>query len=469
MAAEPRFATKHRRNRRSYGAEVAKVAEQLGTPLMPWQQRVADVGLEFRAAGPPWYPTSVVTVPRQQGKTVLVAAIATWRAMKWPDQYILFIAQTRTKAADRLSDVALKLTRAGVDGVKVYRGIGNEHIMFSNGSRITIESPNMHAAHGDSIDMAVLDEVWTLGEHVLEGVVPAMSARPNSQMWAISTMGDEDSDTLNRLVAQGREAVTDPRASICFHEWAADVEAGDDVFNPEHWQRWMPALGLTTSTEKLLPNLELLSPGAFQRAYGNVLSSSDQSVFPSEWWAETADPYLIPPPGGLVVSFDVNYDPAGAAIAAAFPTDAGWHVDVVEYQGGQSVLWLVKTLRDLIANRRPLAVASAGGGPARAVMPEIEGLCKDRLIPFRTLSVQDLGAAAGYFADGLRQRTLSHGISPMLDIAVAGARAKETGDLWRFDRKAMRVDASPLIAASVALFAAQEVRAVERKPALFFA
>ena len=102
-------------------------------------------------------------------------------------------------------------------------------------------------------------------------------------------------------------------------------------------------------------------------------------------------------------------------------------------------------------------------------MPRIEALCKDRLVPFRTLSVQDMGAAAGLFSDGLRNRTLSHGVSASLDVAVSHARSKEASELWRFDRKAMRVDASPLVAASVALFAAQEAKAQERKPALFFA
>ena len=100
--------------------------------------------------------------------------------------------------------------------------------------------------------------------------------------------------------------------------------------------------------------------------------------------------------------------------------------------------------------------ATAGGGPARATVPEGKALCEQRTLPFRVLTAQDMGAAAGLFYDQLRTGGLSHGVSESLSAAVAGARSKESGDLWRFDRKGMRADASPLVAASLALFGAQE-------------
>jgi hypothetical protein len=164
----------------------------------------------------------------------------------------------------------------------------------------------------------------------------------------------------------------------------------------------------------------------------------------------------VQPEGGVVLAFDVNAVPAGASIAAAFPAGDGWHVEVVRSRYDESVLWIVKEIKELILKHRPLAVVSAGGGPARAIMPEVKALCEQRLITFRQLTVQDMGAAAGLFYDALRTRALSHGESESLDEAVQGARAKEVGDLWRFDRKGMRADASPIVAASLALFGAQE-------------
>jgi phage terminase large subunit-like protein len=56
------------------GGYLAKVSAQLGVPLMPWQQLVADVGWELAEDGRPAYREVVLTIPRQNGKTTLVMA-----------------------------------------------------------------------------------------------------------------------------------------------------------------------------------------------------------------------------------------------------------------------------------------------------------------------------------------------------------------------------------------------------------
>ena len=54
----------------------------LGTPLMPWQQRVADTALEVDpGTGRLAYREVTLTVPRQSGKTTLILALAVHRAL----------------------------------------------------------------------------------------------------------------------------------------------------------------------------------------------------------------------------------------------------------------------------------------------------------------------------------------------------------------------------------------------------
>jgi hypothetical protein len=43
----PLFATPRDPARETLGGAVAEIAEQLGTPFMPWQRQVADVALEL--------------------------------------------------------------------------------------------------------------------------------------------------------------------------------------------------------------------------------------------------------------------------------------------------------------------------------------------------------------------------------------------------------------------------------------
>ena len=78
----PRFATR-RRDRPSFGWRLAKVAEMLGQPFMPWQRLVADVGCELAPDGGPAYREVVVTVPRQSGKTSLFLSWQLDRCLNW--------------------------------------------------------------------------------------------------------------------------------------------------------------------------------------------------------------------------------------------------------------------------------------------------------------------------------------------------------------------------------------------------
>ena len=81
LACKPRIATE-RTDRPTKGGEVAKVAEMLGTPLMPHQQLVVDVALEENEDGTPAYQEVVLTVPRQSGKSALVCALMVWNALR---------------------------------------------------------------------------------------------------------------------------------------------------------------------------------------------------------------------------------------------------------------------------------------------------------------------------------------------------------------------------------------------------
>ena len=58
------YATRRDPRLMSTGARVGVVARHLGTPLMPWQQHVADIAGERLDSGAWRYPVVVVTVPR---------------------------------------------------------------------------------------------------------------------------------------------------------------------------------------------------------------------------------------------------------------------------------------------------------------------------------------------------------------------------------------------------------------------
>ena len=79
---------------------MSAVATFLGWPLLPWQRQVADVASEYRPGGGWVYPTVIVTVPRQSGKTTLLGAVMCHRAMVIPDHMGWYTAQTGIMARE---------------------------------------------------------------------------------------------------------------------------------------------------------------------------------------------------------------------------------------------------------------------------------------------------------------------------------------------------------------------------------
>jgi hypothetical protein len=78
---------------------VAAVAEQLGTPLMPWQRQVADVAMELDpATGLLAYSEVDLTTPRQSGKTTLELGVLVHRCRSWARSRALYSAQSRIHA-----------------------------------------------------------------------------------------------------------------------------------------------------------------------------------------------------------------------------------------------------------------------------------------------------------------------------------------------------------------------------------
>ena len=452
----PRFGTRRQAKRYTFGDEVAEVAWLLGVELMPHQRHILDVGLEWRRRPETPYRSQILaSLPRQNGKTLLVGALAIWRAHKWPDQSIALVAQTRGAAAERLSSWATLLQRAGWD-VTNRRAIGSESLTFPNGSQIKVYAPADSALHGATNHMVLLDEMRFLGDEILAAAEPTMTTVPTSQLWVISTRGDESAETMNRMVDHGRDSVTDAKSPMAYFEWSADVDAGDDPFNPEHWERWMPAIDRTVDRKKLEAQLQApgMTSGKWLREYGNLLTATSEAWIDPGLWGDTLDRTAVPQ-RPLVLGFDVNLTPSGASLGVAHPHNNSWHIDLHSYEPGESVMWLVPRIRDAIQRLKPVAVVAAGGGPVRGIVAEVKALCESSGIQFRSATTGDLAAASGLMWDSLRTGDLTHGDAPALHDAAMKVQSRSSGDAQRFDRRS-RVDVSPLYATSLAYLVGRE-------------
>lgn len=458
IEAVPRFATTRNEDHDTWGYELIEWAKkELGIDLLEWQKDLVLVALEHVDGIPVHDVAAILSVPRQNGKSFLVRLIISWWASRWNRQKILYVAQTRLDARMQIMDLGEWLLERQFP-IKIYRGVPERLLFLDTGGEVSVASPSHTSVHGQSLDLAVVDESWaSLSPGILQGLVPARAARPNSMLMMLTTMGTEDSETWNLFRDRGR----DGEDGICYVEYSMDPDT-NDLYDEEQWSQWMPALDKTVSRASVRAGMSLLSPSEARRAYGNITTSTDFELFDMEAWHACQDPYLEPPVGDIALSLDANpHLPNGATIVATWQRadDDRWHTSVVEYQPGGSVLWLVDRMRELIPKFKPVAVTLGHSSATRAIAADVQSVCAEYVVPYRKLTSAEMNSAGVLWADSLRDGDITHHQADSLDIAMQFAVPKQSEDGWRLDRKGMRVDGSPLAAAIAGLFVAQEEKA----------
>jgi hypothetical protein len=413
---------------------------------MPWQQHVADVGLELDADGLPAYREVVVTIPRQNGKTTLVVSWVLDRALMWGSrQRAVYTAQTGKDARDKVLDDWVPL----IDGSplkaaigKVKRVNGSEGIMFKGGGQLDVLASSESSGHGRTLDLGVIDEAFDDVDHRREqAIIPAMSTKRSAQLLVVSTMGTDRSLYLNQKVDAGRAAVTSGATSgIAYFEWSAPEDA--DIDDPATWYGCMPALGRTIDESVIRHARQTMPEGEFRRAYLNQRTQSDERVIPAAVWDAVCGPDVMPD-GRVVFAVDSPPDRSAASIAVA---DADRKVELVEYERGTG--WAVPRCEEL-ARKWGTAIAVDPSGPAGAFGVEL----KQRGVRVIEVAGRDMANACGQFYDAVADQTVRIRTHDVLNAAVGAAMKRPTGDTWVWGRKNL-TDISPLVAVTLASYAA---------------
>ena len=443
----PRYATKRTKTRQTRGHEIAAIAQLLGTPLLPWQRMVADVGTEMvvdRKTGLiiPAYREICITIPRQSGKTTLTLAWQIHRALRWATpQRIAYTAQTGWDARRKLIDDQVPLierTPLAASIARVYRGAGAEAVIFKNGSRIETVANSLTAMHGKVVDLCIIDEAFADEDDRREqSALPAMATRRDAQLIVVSTAGTQRSTYLNRKIEQGRQAVKEGRKNgIAYFEWSADPD--DDPEDEEVWGGCMPALNLTIDPEVIRHAFQTMPLGEFRRAYLNNNTTSDERLIPMRQWSKVNIPNTTPT-GELSFAVDVALDRSAGAIAVC---DRQGNIEIVDAREGVS--WIPARAKELARKYRAEIIVD-GYAPAGSLMEPLEALGL-KVIRYGT---KDVTAAVGLFYDALLDGSVKIRPHDKLDEAAAGVVKRMLGQSWLWSRSSPSVDIT-LFAATLA-------------------
>ena len=428
MSAAPSYATQRTHQRPTFGARVAHVAAHvMGTPLMPWQRLVADVAMELDTERPgEWaYPTVVVSVPRQSGKTALMRAVAADRLLAYRDHVIQMTAQTGKDARKRWDQIVDAL---GVNqhpkAFKKLASRGSEALTYTRtGSVLSPFAPTPTAVHGDSLNLVMIDEAWAFDEEsgtaLTAAINPTFATVLDSQLWIVSTKGTAKSAYLNRLIAQGRKATGDPDSRVAYFEWSADPDLADKDPYGRDTLAFHPALGHTQSYDKILTLGKDEPLATWKRSYLNIEDlTGETSVIDLAIWDSLARPAaeLDPPAPGLIsVAFDAAADGSGACIYGAWRDGEDIQTTCLASQPGTA--WLTHAVTRLYRTGYTDLVADPTG-PTHTILTELDAAG----IPVSVGSSRDYAAACQWLIDKAKTGDVHHDGDPATRTALDKAQ-----------------------------------------------
>jgi phage terminase large subunit-like protein len=450
------------RFRATRAQEAVDVAGRAGLELDWHQQLVLSAGCAWLPKTGRWQHFEVgVCEPRQNGKNAILLARELAGMFAWEEGLIVHSAHmvdTSLEHFERLLSLIESVPEFDQQVHRVSRTNGREGITLKKGPRIRFRSRSKGGGRGFSCDTIIFDEAMFVPESFHGALMPTLRARPNPQVWYAASAVDQEIHehglVLTRLRERAKRGDSD---ALCYFEWSLDYDRPEDipeevVTDPDTWAAVNPALGDRITSEHVAMELEALDRRTFAVEILGVgdwpdpTGRTDAQISVEQWAAcqDEASTLLDP----VCIAFDVSPERRTSIAAAGRNAEGHWHVEVLEKMAGTH--WLADRLAQLDAQHSPQAIVCDAVGPAASIVPDLTAAG----LTVEMVAANEHAQACGRLVDVVREERLRHLGSLDLWNAIRGARTRHLGDRWAWSRKSSAVDISPLVAATLALWAA---------------
>lgn len=447
----------------SKGDDAIELAAMVGMPLDPWQRRVLTGALGQRLSGRWSAPEVGLVVPRQCGKSVIaeIAALSGIYLIGLQTVYTAHLMSTSRKMRERIQ--MLIESHPDLDREVKQIRVSNEEqsIELKSRARIDFVARSGSSARGWSGDMVFFDEAFALATDHVGALMPILFARPNWQLWYLSSAGKPNSHALRRVRQRGMDR--DP--GLAYYEWSADEDyyrANPEAAatDPHVLAQAMPALGIRISRDTLLLAQRSMDEVEYAREVLGVWDDPRGApLIDPITWGNLLDPSSqIRKSSPMVFALDVSPGLASGSIAVAgYRDDKIPHVELTGRDGvldhRDGVDWMVPRVIELEAQWGPIAWIVDASGPAGALLTDlIEAGLEPKL---KLILARELCQACGSMLKAVQapdRDGLRHVGQINLDEAVRASKKRDVGDgAWAFGRRMSEQDISPLMAVTLAL------------------
>jgi len=437
---------------------------KLGIEFDGWQDGAGRLILAKRADGKLASMIGGVgmSVPRQVGKTYLIAAIVFALCILRPGMLVIWSAHhARTHEETFLSMQAFcDRVRIKPYIADVFKGSGDEEVRFRNGSRILFGARERGFGRGiPGVDMIVSDEAQIMSEKAVDAQLATMNTSDFGLAINVGTppRPEDPSDAFTRMRSEAHAGLL---VDAVWIEIGADSDADPD--DRKQWAKANPSWPHRTPTESILRLRRKLSPESFRREGLGIWDDDHDGdpwgVIPKQSYAarmtQAADPDA---PGWLTgpVALAVEMDQAltYTAITVAGDRPDGIGAAVVAIGTGQA--WVLDTLVTMCAPSEdgtvPVShVVIDGHSPAGALTPALQAAG----ITVTEPKTEDVKRATGTLVALSKEGGIEYRESPELTRAMAVGQLRKHGEGRLIDRNCS-AQVFPLIGLNLAVWGHQ--------------
>lgn len=440
-----------------------RAADDPNFELDPWQseliRRILEVYPEgHERAGQLRYRQVIVSMGRQNGKSVIGAILGLYGLLRGPGQTVIGIASSAEQARILYDRTMLVIRRNKSLAERFDKLTDTRGIRAKDGGKYEIKAAKSSSLQGIPINVALADECHLLAPSLWSDLVNGTSAKANGITIGITTAGDESSILLKNLYEVGEKAV---QGDPAFERFGFFVWEAPDSRIPEEESELVeylkaanPALqagridmNIVLSDVRAMPPTDVI-----RYRLNRFVAGQAQFITPS-MWAKCARPFgdhLELDGARPVFAIDRTPDWGHASITVAFRNKNG----ITETELVASIV--KPTLEQLVALCTELGRFSPqtylmDGYALRDLGLEL----KKRGLPVSIATQGDVISASALAYSKIARGELRHSSDPLLSIQFPRTVRKNVGESFRISRKDSSVEIDGVMSTILAIYGAE--------------
>lgn len=443
---------------------IRDTCHNIGWTFDRWQDGLGRLITALDASGLYAADTSVISIPRQVGKTYLIGCIVFALALLTPGLTVIWTAHRTKTAKETFKSMkgmcAKPLVAVHVKNVSEARG--DEGIHLWNGSRILFGARENGFGLGFAgVGILVLDEAQRLTSKGMDDLVPTMNTVANPLILMTGTPPrPTDAGEVFTLLRQ--DALDGEAEGTLYVEMSADEGADPD--DRDQLRKANPSYPHRTGERAIRRMRKMLSEESFLReALGIWDKVAHRPVVTAARWRQLAS--AGPADGTKPHGFGVDMSHARRISVSACWLGGGDDAHTEEVWAGDDTDAAVKWIADgwRRAGRRTSVVID-GESPAASMVVDLENAG----VAVTVTSAGQMAAACGAVENRLKAGTLTHGRQqPVTDAVVKDGkrRAIRGAGGWGWDRRNPSSQIQPAVAMTLGLWGATKHKRARRRQA----